>query len=363
MTAYGKTNEDTHGNKAKPAVETLNLERKNYVAKNPSINSNQRNPLVNFFNAVSQRGLNNVKPDEEKTLEFPLEGEPIRTSSRIIRAVDISGDDSGEDPLVSDNFKNFPNIENGGNSTVTASAIEKRSKLAESSSTKRKGFFASFCSAKLDKFKGAELAEVPAKDLLGMAKKSNNSSNASTADLSKASENKENVEDISEHHKESCRNAKDLFSLFARNTSESENSGSSNLLISDKKNENMGSTLDVLNKPEISIVPVAKENISNNRRAIDLVDDNNFNITSSKCSRNLEDLMNCEKCGKRILVWDLPDHLDFHYAKDVQDSLTNNFMNLYGKKNNTPPKKRTKYENNNMTKYFSPLSKNRSKFS
>ena len=125
----------------------------------------------------------------------------------------------------------------------------------------------------------------------------------------------------------------------------------------------MGSTLDVLNKPEISIVPVAKENISNNRRAIDLVDDNNFNITSSKCSRNLEDLMNCEKCGKRILVWDLPDHLDFHYAKDVQDSLTNNFMNLYGKKNNTPPKKRTKYENNNMTKYFSPLSKNRSKFS
>ena len=353
MTAYGKTNEDTHGNKAKPAVETLNLERKNYVAKNPSINSNQRNPLVNFFNAVSQRGLNNVKPDEEKTLEFPLEGEPIRTSSRIIRAVDISGDDSGEDPLVSDNFKNSPNIENGGNSTVTASA----------SSTKRKGFFASICSAKLDKFKGAELAEVPAEDLLGMAKKSNNSSNASTADLSKASENKENVEDISEHHKESCRNAKDLFSLFARNTSESENSGSSNLLISDKKNENMGSTLDVLNKPEISIVPVAKENISNNRWAIDLVDDNNFNITSSKCSRNLEDLMNCEKCGKRILVWDLPDHLDFHYAKDVQDSLTNNFMNLYGKKNNTPPKKRTKYENNNMTKYFSPLSKNRSKFS
>ena len=371
MTAYSKANKDTHENKTKPVVETLNLERKNHVAKNPSINSNQPKPLVNFFNAVGQRGLNSVKPDEEKPSEFPLGEEPIGTSSRIIRAVDISEDDLGEDPVVSDNFKNFPNIENGGNSTVTASAIKKRLKPPESSSsTKRKGFFASFCSSKLDKFEGAELVEVPAEDSFLMAKKSNNSPNASTAeaDLSKASENKENVEDISERHQKSRRNAKDLFSLFARHTSESENSGSNNLLISGKKNENKASSLSAFNNDEISRVPVDKEN---NRLAIDLVDDNDMNITSSKYSRNLDDLMNCEKCGKRILVWDLPDHLDFHYAKDVQDSLTNNFINLYGKKNNTPPKKKndtppkkkTKYGNNNMAKYFSPISKNPSTFS
>lgn len=358
MTAYSKANEGTLENKAKPIVETLNIERKNNVVKNPSINSSRPKPLVNFFNAVSQRGLNNMKLDKEKPSELPLGEEPIGTSLRITRAGDISED--GLDPVVYDDFKNFPNVENGGNSTVTASAIKKRVNSAESSSsTKQKGFFASFCSAKLDKFEGAELAEVPVEDLFAMAKKSNNSPNASTADLSKASENKENVEDISERHKKIRRNTKDLFSLFARNTNGSENLGSSNLLISGKKNENIASSLNVLNNDEISKVSVDKESVSNNRLAIDLVDDN---VMSSKYSRNLEDFMNCEKCGKRILVWDLPDHLDFHYAKDIQDSLTNNFLNLYGKENNTPPKKKTKYENN-MTKYFSPVSKHRSKFS
>ena len=79
----------------------------------------------------------------------------------------------------------------------------------------------------------------------------------------------------------------------------------------------------------------------------------------------------CEKCGKRVLAWDLPDHMDFHFAKDMQDSWRNDFMNLYTSGNNIspgmsrtsnknscskPPLKKSKMENS-VVKYFSPVKK------
>ncbi|XP_053568796.1 DNA polymerase eta [Bombina bombina] len=35
-----------------------------------------------------------------------------------------------------------------------------------------------------------------------------------------------------------------------------------------------------------------------------------------------EDMMSCEKCGLRMMVWDLPEHMDYHFAQDLQDSFT-----------------------------------------
>lgn len=34
-----------------------------------------------------------------------------------------------------------------------------------------------------------------------------------------------------------------------------------------------------------------------------------------------EDYHICEKCQRRILVWDLPEHMDFHFAQDLQNAL------------------------------------------
>ncbi|XP_060077107.1 DNA polymerase eta-like [Ylistrum balloti] len=34
-----------------------------------------------------------------------------------------------------------------------------------------------------------------------------------------------------------------------------------------------------------------------------------------------DDYVPCEKCQKRILVWDLPEHMDFHFAQDLQKSM------------------------------------------
>ncbi|XP_041644587.1 DNA polymerase eta [Cheilinus undulatus] len=35
-----------------------------------------------------------------------------------------------------------------------------------------------------------------------------------------------------------------------------------------------------------------------------------------------EDLITCERCGKEVLVWDMPEHNDYHFALDLQNSLS-----------------------------------------
>ncbi|XP_072266144.1 DNA polymerase eta [Pyxicephalus adspersus] len=35
-----------------------------------------------------------------------------------------------------------------------------------------------------------------------------------------------------------------------------------------------------------------------------------------------EDLINCEKCHQQILVWDFPEHMDYHFARELQDSFS-----------------------------------------
>jgi len=86
----------------------------------------------------------------------------------------------------------------------------------------------------------------------------------------------------------------------------------------------------------------------------EVCEDNEKTIISSQYKSSLNDLMNCEECGKRMLAWDLPDHMDFHFAKQVQDSMRNEFVNLYSNKGGTSqPKKKTKLENS-FRKYFSP---------
>ncbi|XP_073338132.1 DNA polymerase eta [Pagrus major] len=35
-----------------------------------------------------------------------------------------------------------------------------------------------------------------------------------------------------------------------------------------------------------------------------------------------EDLLNCERCGQEVSVWDMPEHNDYHFALDLQNSLS-----------------------------------------
>ncbi|KAM5164460.1 DNA polymerase eta [Mantella aurantiaca] len=35
-----------------------------------------------------------------------------------------------------------------------------------------------------------------------------------------------------------------------------------------------------------------------------------------------EDMMSCEKCHQQILVWNIPEHMDYHFAQELQDSFS-----------------------------------------
>lgn len=35
-----------------------------------------------------------------------------------------------------------------------------------------------------------------------------------------------------------------------------------------------------------------------------------------------EDLLKCERCGQDVLVWEMPEHSDYHFALDLQNSLS-----------------------------------------
>lgn len=35
-----------------------------------------------------------------------------------------------------------------------------------------------------------------------------------------------------------------------------------------------------------------------------------------------EDLVQCEKCSEKVVVWELPEHMDFHFALDLQNSFS-----------------------------------------
>ncbi len=48
--------------------------------------------------------------------------------------------------------------------------------------------------------------------------------------------------------------------------------------------------------------------------------DPELNRQSSSVAR--EDLLTCERCGQEVLVWEMPEHTDYHFALDLQNSLS-----------------------------------------
>ncbi|XP_063297640.1 DNA polymerase eta [Pelobates fuscus] len=40
-------------------------------------------------------------------------------------------------------------------------------------------------------------------------------------------------------------------------------------------------------------------------------------------SHSKEDLLNCEKCALLLPVWDIPEHMDYHFAQELQNSFSN----------------------------------------
>ena len=101
----------------------------------------------------------------------------------------------------------------------------------------------------------------------------------------------------------------------------SRSSTSNNAKKDNKTNCNQRSTIDRL---------LSNQRNNNNLFQRRHDEDRALASSSSSSSSSIDDLMSCERCGKRLLVWDLPDHMDFHFAKDLQDSLKENFFTMCG---------------------------------
>lgn len=50
--------------------------------------------------------------------------------------------------------------------------------------------------------------------------------------------------------------------------------------------------------------------------------DMNSDIGAVAPNVSSEDLISCERCGQQVLVWEMPEHNDYHFALDLQNSLT-----------------------------------------
>ena len=63
-----------------------------------------------------------------------------------------------------------------------------------------------------------------------------------------------------------------------------------------------------------------------------LIATNSLNACDSEVEhseqRPSEDFMQCEKCAKLILVWEMPEHMDFHYASQLQKDLNTQILSV-----------------------------------
>ncbi|XP_055025760.2 apoptosis-stimulating of p53 protein 2a isoform X4 [Misgurnus anguillicaudatus] len=56
--------------------------------------------------------------------------------------------------------------------------------------------------------------------------------------------------------------------------------------------------------------------------SVSLSDPLNDPSCSADTTVSSEDLHTCERCGQKVLVWDVPEHTDYHFALDLQKSLS-----------------------------------------
>jgi len=84
-------------------------------------------------------------------------------------------------------------------------------------------------------------------------------------------------------------------------------------LLGDKKNSVQGETISVSPKIDSGV----QDNQLPSTSTTVASDPNSFERPTAKSSiKSLS--RKCERCGNMILIWDLPVHMDYHFAKDVQ---------------------------------------------
>ena len=136
----------------------------------------------------------------------------------------------------------------------------------------------------------------------------------------------------SSSHKTSAADSEAVFSQ-SKNGSASPHCGISSFF--QKKSLERSSQASTSNKPEIGHESgsedkkdpedtVTKHSSSQQSPCEDLRNelDADPEVNPHPSSVDREDMLNCERCGKEVSVWEMPEHNDYHFALDLQNSLS-----------------------------------------
>lgn len=73
---------------------------------------------------------------------------------------------------------------------------------------------------------------------------------------------------------------------------------------------------------EVATLNSKLENVSSPDEELRTNVDIDSDVSAFAPSVSSEDLVSCERCGQQVSVWEMPEHNDYHFALDLQNSLT-----------------------------------------
>ena len=77
--------------------------------------------------------------------------------------------------------------------------------------------------------------------------------------------------------------------------------------------------------------------------------------SETSCRLNADDFAICNKCGKRVLHWEMPEHNDFHFAQDLQHDINKTvYATQRSDSKSSPPRKKVKPNSSLINHFFKP---------
>lgn len=124
----------------------------------------------------------------------------------------------------------------------------------------------------------------------------------------------------------------------SKNESTSPNAGISSFFQKKSLERSLQITDSTSNKSEIEETPGPEEDSEDANDVSELQENHTSEYTSHQLPREEEDtdpevkncslgaaeedMLACERCGEKVLVWEMPEHNDYHFALDLQKSLS-----------------------------------------
>ncbi|XP_074531660.1 DNA polymerase eta isoform X2 [Halichoeres trimaculatus] len=124
----------------------------------------------------------------------------------------------------------------------------------------------------------------------------------------------------------------------SKNESASPSSGISSFFQKKSLERSLQTTDSTSNKTEIGETPGPKKDTEDVEDVSELQEHHTSDFTSPQSPKDdedtvpevnngplavaAEDMLACERCGEKVLVWEMPEHNDYHFALDLQKSLS-----------------------------------------